>query len=384
MRSPEDRLPVVIFLTDGLPSVGEKAPQRLADRAEQNAGRARVFAFGVGHDVNTHLLDRLGEAGRGSTQYVEPGEDVERALGLLATKIRHPVLTDLEIAGAPVRLEEVYPVRLPDVFAGEELVLFGRYTGRGEGALRIRGTRSGHTETFAAQTAFPRTTEANAYIPRLWASRKLGYLTRQIWTEGETPDLVAQIRELALRYGLPSAYTSYLVQEEADVVADRPLPLTGRGVPGRTDQAGLFLPSAPSAASGAQAVRRAKEAGALREAKNVGALAAAEDEMAAALSGSGEATLAEGGRVFRLENGVWIDLAYAPAVPLLRVKAYTAAYFRLLDALPELRPVLARASAVIVAGAELSLQVGDEGASELDEEAVAGVVRRFRGERGAP
>jgi Ca-activated chloride channel family protein len=76
LQSPDSRLPVVLFLTDGLPSVGEESPERLADIAERRAGRARVFAFGVGHDVNTHLLDRLGEAGRGDTDYVQPGENV--------------------------------------------------------------------------------------------------------------------------------------------------------------------------------------------------------------------------------------------------------------------------------------------------------------------
>ena len=74
LRSPEERLPIVVFMTDGLPSVGERSAGRLADQAERQALRTRVFAFGVGHDVNTHLLDRLGEAGRGSTDYIEPGD----------------------------------------------------------------------------------------------------------------------------------------------------------------------------------------------------------------------------------------------------------------------------------------------------------------------
>ena len=384
VRSPDDRLPVVIFLTDGLPSVGEQSPEKLADRAEARAGRARVFAFGVGHDVNTHLLDRLGEAGRGSTQYVEPGENVERALGLLAAKIRHPVLTDVEIAGAPVRLDEVYPVHLPDVFAGEELVLFGRYRGQGEGRVRIRGTRAGRVEDFTATAAFPRAAEANAYIPRLWASRKLGYLTRQVWTEGETPSLVEEIRALALRYGLPSAYTSYLVQEQ-DVVADRPLPVGVGGARRQADASVSILPTAPAAASGANAVRRAEEARRMREAKSVGALTAAEDELAGRLaSGAGGDTRSEGGRIFRREGGVWIDVAHAADAAVFQVKVYSSAYFRLLDALPELRPVLTRMDSVIVAGADVSLQVGDDGASDLSDTALAGLVTRFRGPRGAP
>jgi len=127
LESPRGRLPVVVFVTDGLPSVGQESPELLAQIAETQAGRARVFAFGVGNDVNTQLLDRLGEAGRGDTDYVEPGENVERALSLLAAKIKYPVLTDLALFGGPMDLEEIYPVRLPDVFAGDELVLFGRF-----------------------------------------------------------------------------------------------------------------------------------------------------------------------------------------------------------------------------------------------------------------
>ena len=222
LEAPEGRLPLVVFLTDGLPTVGEQNPERIAEAAERRRERARVFAFGVGYDVNTYLLDRLGEAGRGSTEYVEPGEDVERALGALAAKITHPVLTDLEIAGAPVRLTEIYPGELPDLFAGEELVVFGRYQGRGEGTLSVSGRRSGRTERFGTTASFPGRAEANDFLPRLWASRKLGELTRQVRLNGGDPELIEEIRQTALRYGLLSEYTSYLVQEPG-VLADADL-----------------------------------------------------------------------------------------------------------------------------------------------------------------
>ncbi|MGH7483632.1 MAG: VIT domain-containing protein, partial [Longimicrobiales bacterium] len=70
LDSPDGRLPIVIFVTDGQPTVGERDPERIAADAEADRGRARVFAFGVGYDVNTYLLDRLGAAGRGGAQYV--------------------------------------------------------------------------------------------------------------------------------------------------------------------------------------------------------------------------------------------------------------------------------------------------------------------------
>jgi Ca-activated chloride channel family protein len=369
LESPAGRLPVVIFLTDGLPSVGEQSPERLADRAQDRAGRARVFAFGVGHDVNTHLLDRLSEAGRGTTQYVEPGENVERAMGLMAAKIQHPVLTDLEIAGAPVRLEEIYPVRLPDVFAGEELVLFGRYRGEGEGAVRIRGRRGDRPEEISVSASFPHATDANAFIPRLWASRKLGHLTRQIWTEGETPGLVEEIRRVALRYGLPSPYTSYLVQEP-DVVAARDALVAPRQ---------YVLPAAPSAASGAGAVRVAEEARRMREAKSMERLDQAESELAVRVQtvGGGAMRLVAG-RIFRLDEGVWKDAATPSTGDVVRVKAFSPAYFRLLEALPELRPVAQELDHVVVAGASLSIEIGERGSATLSPAELADTVRRFR------
>ncbi len=378
LESPEDRLPVVIFLTDGLPTVGETSPRLLAERAEACAGRVRVFAFGVGNDVNTMLLDRLGEAGRGSTEYVEPGENVERAMSLLAAKIQHPVLTDLAIAHAPATLSEIYPVNIPDVFAGEELVLFGRYRDHGEGRLEIRGTRGGSAASFSTAVTFPKESESNAYLPRLWASRKLGYLTRQIWTEGKTESLVEQIRTLALRYGLPSAYTSYLVQEPH-------VALAGNGA--RLQAPPNMRPGAPVAArtTGAAAVRQAAQAKALRDVTSVKKLAAAEASLAGQVGTEGDAisTRVVAGRLFRLENGVWRDAATTKVQELVKVKAFSEAYFQILDALPEVKLVVGTLSPVVIAGRSVALEVGSEGIEKLEQGRMRDLVKRFRGPGGA-
>lgn len=389
LQSAGDRLPVVIFLTDGLPSVGEQSPQRLADRAEASAGRSRVFAFGVGHDVNTHLLDRLGEAGRGSTQYVEPGENVERAIALLGAKIRHPVLTEVALEDAPVRFEDVYPVRLPDVFAGEELVIFGRYRGEGEGRVRLEGRRRARSVGFDVEAEFPRNTEANDYIPRLWASRKLGHLTRQIWTEGENRDLVEEIRRLALQYGLPSPYTSYLV-EEPGVVADLPsglriLPLQGTSGSGRRDGQAAPAPRSAATAFGATAVKLAQRARVLREAKTSEGLAQVEEEMSDRLAlVDGTPARVVAGRIFRLEDGVWKDAAHSPEAEVVHIRAFSPAYFRLLEGLRELRPVFRELSSVLVAGRDVSIRVDAAGEESLSDRRLERLVERFRDVEGAP
>jgi Ca-activated chloride channel family protein len=367
LRSPSGRLPLVVFLTDGLPSVGERDPERIAAQAEGDRGSARVFAFGVGHDVNTYLLDRLSAAGRGSTQYVQPGEDVEAALGVLAAKIRHPVLADLEIADAPVDLTEIYPSTLPDLFAGEELVVFGRYRGADRartGAVSISGRRSDRSERYQTEVTFPVRQSDNDFIPRLWASRKIGVLAREIRLSGPNAELEEEIRRTALRYGLLSEYTSYLVQEPLDV-ANVP-----SGTPRRQRAA------APSSMVGAGAVATAEQSRARREAKSALELEAADE----ALLGRGHVGQARhvAGRLFKDLDGVWTDLQHDAGTRIVRIAAFSDAYFAVLEALPELKPYVTEFGSVIVSGDQVAIHIGDAGADRLSGQAVQRLVHEFR------
>jgi Ca-activated chloride channel family protein len=371
LESPEERVPIVVFLTDGLPSVGEQNPERIAEQAEQDRGRTRVFAFGVGHDVNTYLLDRLSAAGRGATGYVEPGEDVEQALSVLATKIQHPVLIELAIGDTPVELSEIYPITLPDLFAGEELVVFGRYEGRDSdrtGHITIEGRRSGRTERFSTRATFAASSDANDFIPRLWASRKLGFLSQQLRLNGPNDELVEEIRRTALRYGLLSEYTSYLVQEPTEFADLRgPLPTVGRNMPG-----------APSSAVGEGAVRMAKQDRARREARNETELASADEALL--LRGHMAQARHVAGRLFKEIEEVWTDLRHADSVQTVRIELYSAAYFAVLGALPELKPYVSEFGDVVIAGERLSIHIGDGGASTFSTNGLRRLVREFRGQ----
>lgn len=388
LESPRGRLPVVVFLTDGLPSVGNESPDHLAGIAEARAGRARVFAFGVGHDVNTQLLDRLGEAGRGDTDYVEPGENVERALSLLAAKIQHPVLTELELSGGPVEIDEVYPVRIPDVFAGEELVLFGRFSGDGQSQMTVSGERLERELAFSTELVFPEASDANDFIPRLWASRKLGHLERQVWTEGMTDGLAEEIRTLALRFGLPSRYTSYLVVEPDAVVAG-PMPLDAVSSGGRIGRAfskvAANAPASAQATTGAGAVRAATTARQMRSLNSADELQKVEAELmrdVLAEDADGASRRAMGGRVFELHDDVWTDVAHVEGSRSLTVQRFSAAWFALVDALPEVAVALRDNENVVIAGQALSLEVGPEGVEELTDAELGEAIAAFRGPSG--
>lgn len=387
--SAAERLPIVIFLTDGQPTAGETRPDAITAMVEAERGRARVFAFGVGYDVNTALLDGLSEAARGSTQYVQPDEDVEQAVSVLAAKVRHPVLTDLALARGPVRMTDVYPRELPDLFAGEELVVFGRYTGTGNGAVAVTGRRNRQSERYAAAVQFAARDDGNAYIPRLWASRKLGDLDRRIRSvtaDGARPDqvqqLVEELRETALRYGLLSEYTAYLVQEPGVVVAD-----------GRTRAgANMMAPPAAQASAGQAAVQRAERARLSREVASVAQMDDAQRMASGALglegiivTGAGaEALGADGavramaGRTFTLRDSVWVDNRHTEAARVVTIEPYSAAYFAVLRELPELGLVLREVEAVVVAGGAVSVRVQSGGKAALTVAELRRLVTEFR------
>jgi len=359
----EGALGVVVFLTDGMPTVGETDPERIANAAEQNRGAFRVFCFGIGYDVNTYVLDRLTERARGTTEYIQPGGDIERAVGSLAAKVSSPVLTDLALRADGADLYDVQPGSLPDLFAGDELVVFGRFrgVGRGEWGVAVTGRRNGHEERFATSAAATPQSGAD-YIPQLWAARKVGALTREIRLHGQNPEIMNELKRLALRYGILTEYTSYLVQEPNQVVVRPPF-----------DR----IAPAPAAQVGALSVDRAR-----REAKSAAVANAAEAaDMDEAVRGrlAGQASRRVGGHLFVRRDSVWTDVAHGDSLPVVRVAAFSDAYFALLRALPELVKPAALEPAVLVAGRRVSIKIEPGGKSTWQDGELERLVREFRG-----
>jgi Ca-activated chloride channel family protein len=374
----EERLPIIIFMTDGIPSIGEQAPDKLAEAAAAHVGRNRIFTFGVGHDVNTYLLDRLSREGRGSAEYVAPDADVEVAVGSLVSKIQHPALVNLRIVESPVRLVQSYPGELPDLFFGEELVVFGRYRGEGKGTVIIEGERNGRRERFTARAEFPETEDANDFIPKLWASRRIGELTRQIRIEGASQDLVSQVRDLGLRYGILTEYTSYLVQEpgmaqNSSLPRDRAQQFNGQGAP---PAASPEMQTGTRAFESADASSKMAAAGTLADAERV-----AERRMDELSRGSGaEPTRRAGGKVFRQDGAHWKDVLVSDSMPVTEVVAYSDAYFALVRALPEISQYLAVGDDLTIAGKRASIHIGSTGTRTWSQGQLERLLRAYRGQ----
>lgn len=237
---PEPRdgvLPIVLFLTDGLPTVGVKSEQAIRDVASNlNPHERRVFTFGVGYDVNTPLLDKIAVSTRGFATFVMPGEDVEVKVsrvfrGLDGPVLASPGLQPIGPKGKPAigRISDLLPGKLPDLYEGDQLILLGRYIGKEPLRFALRGNHRGEDKQFRFNFKVKNGVRRNAFVGRLWATRKIAQLTDQIRDLGATGKLSAdsadprlteltdEVVRLSTEFGVLTEYTAFLAKEGTDL-----------------------------------------------------------------------------------------------------------------------------------------------------------------------
>jgi Ca-activated chloride channel family protein len=359
-----ERLPIVLFITDGEPTVGERNADKLVAEMVAKRARTRLFMFGLGADVNASLLEQLALEGRGTSQFVRPDESVERAVSLVAGRLSGPVATDLVVrTDDNVQLKNLSPSGPIDLFEGQDAIVLARYTGTGSTHL----TFSGHTASGAVQwtetVTFPDRERANPFVARLWATQRIGYLSAERHKHGANPEVDDEIRQLGMRFGIPTELTSYLVQEPQDVAANQPRRLDGRG-----QLSQMVVTGTTAAPSPTQAFARAKQASVAREATSLVQLDSIAREPAA------QRVLQQSGtRTFWKKDSMWVDSRWHDGMRIVKVKPYSAAYFALLEAVPELRPALAVGEAVRVAGRAVAIEVAGDGVDKLTDAEVASV-----------
>ena len=215
MNYERKRPAIILFLTDGRPTVGETEPDAILGNASKgNKSGARVFVFGVGEDVNAHLLDKIAGQNGGLSQYVAPDEDIEVRVSSLADKMSRPVLAKVRVEVDKLKTSMVHPGTLPDLFSGDQITIFGRYAGSGDSVIRLVGEVNGEKREFVYEGTFPAANADNTFIPRLWATRRVGFLLDEIRLRGENAELKDEVVRLSREYGIMTPYTSYLVLED--------------------------------------------------------------------------------------------------------------------------------------------------------------------------
>lgn len=261
----------VLFLTDGLPTVGETNEAKIcAGAKDANKIRARILSFGVGYDVNSRLLDRISRDGFGLSEYVRPDEDIEAHVSTVYSNISSPVLTEVAVNfeldgikpedGPPVN--RVYPKGNFDLFEGQQLVVVGRYKKPGAAKVVIKGQVSGQEQKFD----FPATLieksndESFAFVEKLWAMRRIGEIIDQLDLAGKNDEMVKELVDLSTKHGILTPYTSFLADETMRPLADA----------GAVRRAGESLSQLDNA-SGVSGVAQRAEKGRFQNAPNAAA-----------------------------------------------------------------------------------------------------------------
>ncbi len=393
LLKPDGRPCYVVFLTDGCPTVGDTNVDHIVANAKERFDKqVKLFAFGVGYDVNTTLLDSLSYNHHGSTTYVTEGENIEVKVSQFYAKMSSPALTsialDLRSGSGAWNTHDVMPKDLPDLFHNNEIFITGRYRGNAPAGagLIVRGQGNAGPQELKLAVLPVNTGAQNHQVPRLWAARKVSYLLDQIRLHGDNKELLGEVERLATRYGIITPYTSYLITEPGMLndLGARLGDLEAKVAESREDQSG-------QAAVGRSKMNQANQA----------ATTAAAPQMAGGGAG-GEQDEAMMDRAYVKYSPDWfgsyqnspatqvnyvnnqtfvvqvdeanqraqyVDVRYTEAQRKIRVTAYGDTYFQLVDEYPQLVDYLSQSeSVVLVLSEQLVLETTpDEVQNTADE-----------------
>jgi Ca-activated chloride channel family protein len=323
MIEPGEGPNYILFLTDGLPTVGiTGTAEILRNINKANELKTRIFVFGVGYDVNTELLDRISSDNRGTSVYVAEDENLEVAVSNYYEKISSPLLSDLKIDFKGIEVRDTYPRVMPDLFKGSQLVLIGKYTGKGKVTVVLSGKVGKEAKRFVLRDQDLIKAESYNFLPRLWATRRIGYLIEEIRLQGTNKELVDEVKKLGLKYGIVTPYTSFLVTEKERRSLDMAAPEAEEALKARE-------------VTGAGAVKIA------RGAQKLKAVAQAPQVVSQMIKFKEDKT-------FYLRDEYWVDSLYEEGSAVKEVRFNSEEYFSLLAAKPGIAKFLSVAKNIIV------------------------------------
>lgn len=343
-----DRPKMLVFMTDGNPTVGGTDAEKIVANLKTAKNRdidVRIFPFGFGYDVNTALLDRIGTENSGISDYVQPKEDLEVKVSNFFARVSSPVLSDIELDLGGLQADFVYPRKINDLFKGMQIAMIGRYKNASDLqniTIALNGKTGKEARSFSfSGLDFPERENDNEFLPRLWASRRVGWLIEEIRRNGETKELRDEVTDLGTRYGIVTPYTSYLATDGSLANAPRD-----------SERQISLMRSAPAkvrADSGAGAVQMSVQQNAMKENYSI-AEDKKKDRNERILVDNSSINQFVGTKNFFNQSNVWVDsdLRNESKLPETVVKFGSDEYFALVAREPELGQYFSLGEEVVV------------------------------------
>ncbi len=323
MFTESERPSYILFLTDGLPTVGvTDTTAILKNISRANDNKSRIFVFGIGYDVNTELLDRISSDNRGTSVYVSENDNLEVAISQYYEKMSSPLLSDITVNFSGIETKDVYPKVLPDLFKGSQLLMIGRYKGEGPVSVEVTGRVEKKTKHFELKNFMLTKDISFNFLPRLWATRRIGYLLEEIRLQSTQTELIEEVKRLGIKFGIITPYTSFLVTEKESRLMDA---------------------AAPEAQE-ALAARKTTGVGAFRIAKATQALKAREQ----AVHVESQMIRYKSDKTFYLKDEVWVDSLYIEGKPVKKISFGSEEYFKLLSEMPDISKYLSVAGNILI------------------------------------
>jgi Ca-activated chloride channel family protein len=228
---------VVVFLTDGY--IGNE--NEVLKLIHKKIDDARIYAFGVGTSVNRFLLSEMGRVGRGFARYIDPTENPNEVAIKLAHKLESPILTDISIDWRKLKVSDVTPQIIPDLFSGDSIRIQGKYEGEGLETIQVQGKVRGKNGSLPLLLNLPKDNyyeESTSAIPLVWARSTISDYMRQINTPKamkvsglSNEELEFKVTTLGLNHSLATRWTSFVavsrrvVNPNPGITPNRKVPL---------------------------------------------------------------------------------------------------------------------------------------------------------------
>jgi Ca-activated chloride channel family protein len=332
----------IVFLTDGMPTIGITDPRALLESVRRPGDRTRMFVFGVGDDLNALLLDDLAREHGGTRDYVRQDEPIDAKVGALCARIAQPALADVEVRCDGMDGFEIAPRRAPDMLCGDTLELVGRYRGTGKATIVVRGRQCGAAREFTFPVEFAAESRTYDFVPVTWARRQIATMLDAIRHDGSKPELVDGIRDLARQFGIATPYTSQLIVEEG-VRLGAASPARGTGPSGPSGLGGPATPGPGGPATGALPTTGGRGIAVSESAADEFFLGSVRRSGAGRAPIPADAPARRGGRTFLRVGDTWVETGLPAdwAGKAEKVKAFSDEWFALVAANPGLEQAFA-------------------------------------------